>query len=277
MRTKSLYWSAGMHMTFFVLATVSFPWLRRDFIIPQPIAVELVEISKVTQTNKPAPQPVPEEKKDEKPPEDKPPPAPQNTADEAVTPVKKDQPDDKPEEKKKEVEDENALKKINQKDEKKKKPEPPKKEKPRDFSSVLKNLALEDKKPLPPVPQPDLKLDEKTGASDGQNVPLGEKLTMSEEDALRVQLQKCWNVPFGAKDAENLVVDIFMVINQDRTLQDARVVDMARYNSDTFFRAAADSALRAVRNPLCSPFEVPPDKYETWKTVTVTFDPKNMF
>ena len=36
-------------------------------------------------------------------------------------------------------------------------------------------------------------------------------------------------------------------------------------------------AMRAVRNPLCSPFELPPDKYEVWKTVTVTFDPSQMF
>jgi hypothetical protein len=100
---------------------------------------------------------------------------------------------------------------------------------------------------------------------------------MQETDALRRQLEGCWNVPIGARDADTMTVDIYMVVNQDRTLQSARIVDSSRYDSDTFFRAMADSALRAVYNPNCSPFELPPDKYETWKTITVTFDPSQMF
>ena len=102
-------------------------------------------------------------------------------------------------------------------------------------------------------------------------------MTMSEEDALRTQLENCWNVPFGAKGAENMSVEIFMVINRDRTLREARIVNMSRCRTDNFFRAAAESALRAVNSPLCSPFAVPPDKYDVWKTVTVTFNPKDMF
>ncbi len=276
MRTRSLSISTGLHIAVFIIASISFPWLRRDFDIPKPISVEFADISQITQTTKVAPQPVPkDEKKEEKPPEDRPPPAAHNNSNEAVTPVKKDiKPDDKQDLKKdEEVLDKNALpEKKKKKDDKKK---VVKEEKPKDFSSVLKNLALDEKKPPVKTDQPNVSKDQT--APDGQDAPLGEKMTMSEEDALRYQLQKCWNVPFGAKDAENLVIDIFMVINQDRTLKEARVVDTGRYNSDSFFRAAADSALRAVRNPLCSPFELPPDKYDTWKTVTVTFNPRDMF
>jgi outer membrane biosynthesis protein TonB len=276
MQKKSVYISAALHVAIFIAATVSLPWLRKDFVIPQPISVELVDVSAITQTNKVAPKP--DIKKEDKPPElPKPPPAAKNTSNDAVTPVKEDKKDDKKELKKDEqLVDKNAIldKKKDKKDDKKKKVTDATPQ--RDFSSVLKNL--EDQKDTPQDnKKPDLKLDEKQASTEGQNAPLGANLTMSEEDALRHQLEKCWNVPFGAKDAENMIVELIMTINPDRTIQSARVADTSRYNSDSFFRAAADSAMRAVRSPLCSPFELPPDKYDTWKTTTVTFNPSEMF
>ena len=56
----------------------------------------------------------------------------------------------------------------------------------------------------------------------------------------------------------------------------APIVDTARAASDSFFRAAAESALRAVKNPNCSPLKVPLDKYDEWKTMTLTFNPKDL-
>lgn len=278
MRRSSIIFSAAFHLAVFICAITGLPFLtKRELVIPPPIVVEFVEISKVTQTNKVAPQPVPAPEKEEPKPEE-PPPPPKNTTSEAAVPVpEKPKPEEQKEPPKKEIKPE-TVDKDAPPDKKKppKKVEQAKKEPQKDFSSVLKNLA-DPKEKTAAKDTPDLKLNEKTTPTAGQNAPLGEKMTMSEEDALRAQLEKCWNVPFGAKDAENLAVDIFMVINQDRTLREARIVDTARYNSDTFFRAAADSALRAVRSPLCSPFDVPPDKYDTWNTVTVTFNPKDMF
>jgi len=46
--------------------------------------------------------------------------------------------------------------------------------------------------------------------------------------------------------------------------------------SDPAFRAAAMAATRALRNPQCSPLELPPDKYQEWQTMTIHFDPKEM-
>jgi hypothetical protein len=281
MNKKSIWISVGFHVGIILIATVSLPWIKRDFEIPPPISIELAEIAPITQTDKIAPKPAPkkEEPKEEPP---KPPPAATNTASEAAKPVPKPpEPEPKKEEppKKDEVLVDEAAppeKKKTKQEEKKKEVTKPKPEPKKDFSSVLKNLQVNDEKEAPKQELPDLKLDE-TAASDGAKAPLGAKMTMSEEDALRRQLEACWNVPIGAKDAQDLRVEVFMVINQDRTLREARVVDQSRYNSDSFYRAAADSALRAVRNPACSPFQLPPDKYDVWKTVTVTFDPSQMF
>ncbi len=278
MRTSALTMSTGFHVAVIAAAMISLPWLKKDFDIPPPIIIEFVDVGPITQTTKQAPVSTPKPPKEEPKKEEPPPPAPKNTAQDATPPApKKNTPEPKKEEPKKETRpkvDPNALPD-------KKKP-PKKEEKPdkaaepdRDFSSVLKNLADPKKTPAPPAQQPDMGLESKP--VEGHNAPLGQKMTMREEDALRRQLERCWNVPYGAKDADNTSVEIFMVINPDRTLRDARVVDSGRYNRDTFFRAMADSALRAVRNPLCSPFELPADKYDVWKTTTVNFNPSQMF
>lgn len=281
MRVSSLGISAGFHVAVVIVTMISLPWLKKDLEIPAPVMVEFVEIGKVTETTHvaaPTPKPEKEEPKKEEPP----PPAPKNAAKEPTPPApKKPEPAPKKEEPKKETKPEvDPIAKPDKKKPTPKKEEPKKETKPKeqqDFNSLLKNLA--DSKPAPSQPvneQPDMGLNEAAPVQ-GAQAPLGTKMTMSEQDALRAQLERCWNFPMGAKDAEDLNVEIFMVINPDRTLRDARIVDMARYNRDTFFRAAADSAMRAVRSPLCSPFMVPPDKYDVWKNTTVNFNPRDMF
>jgi outer membrane biosynthesis protein TonB len=280
MRLSSLTISTGFHAAVILAAMVGLPWVKKDLVIPAPLMVEFVEIGKVTETTKVAP-PAPKPDKQEEKKEEPPPPAPKNTAKEATPPApKKPEPAPKKEEPKKDSKPEvDPIAKPDKKpppkkDEKKETAKP--KEPERDFNSLLKNLADPKRTPPSAADQPDMGLKTATPV-EGAQAPLGQKMTMREEDALRSQLERCWNVPFGAKDAQDLNVEIFMVINPDRTLRDARVVDMARYNRDTFFRAAADSALRAVRNPLCSPFALPADKYDVWKTTTVNFNPREMF
>lgn len=101
-------------------------------------------------------------------------------------------------------------------------------------------------------------------------------LSRSEFDALRRQLSSCWNFPAGAKDSGSLVVEIKVTVNRDRTVREARIVDVARMRRDPYFRSAAESALRAVQNPRCSPLRLPPDKYRVWRSMTLEFDPREM-
>ena len=100
---------------------------------------------------------------------------------------------------------------------------------------------------------------------------------MSERDSVKRQIEPCWNVPAGARDAENLVVDIRLQLNSDGTVITAELVDSARAARDPFFRAASESALRAVLNPRCSPLRLPPKKYEEWKNMVLSFNPRDMF
>lgn len=276
MRTSALSISAGLHVVFLILMWTGIPFLvAREFVIPPPIVVEFAEVAPVTETNKVAPtpqkpdekvEPLPEESK----PDNKPKPAPKSDAAKPSPPQKSDKADKKADFGK--VLDKTLSDKadpMKEKADKKKKAE----EASADFSSILKNLV--DVKETPDG-KGDMKLDEVAKQS-GMQAPLGQKLTISEEDALRQQLERCWNVPIGARDVENMVVEVHLAVNPDMTVRDARIVDLGRYNSDSFFRAAADSAIRAVRNPLCSPLALPPDKYEQWQSIVVSFNPKEMF
>jgi hypothetical protein len=38
----------------------------------------------------------------------------------------------------------------------------------------------------------------------------------------------------------------------------------------------AESALRAVLNRHCQPFKLPRDKFDSWKTMKLVFNPKEM-
>jgi len=147
---------------------------------------------------------------------------------------------------------------------------------PAQFDSLLKNLTqtqtaeAEDTPPARPQPV--------AGAapSSQPNAPLGSQLTASEADLIVQQIERCWNVPAGARDAKDLDIEIKAVVNQDGTVRQATIVDTGRYASDPFFRAAADSAKRAVLNPQCSPLRVPPDKYEAWHNLDLFFNPKDL-
>ncbi len=132
----------------------------------------------------------------------------------------------------------------------------------KDLASVLRNL------------NPDSP-DEET-AQETVRTPIAERMTISENEALRRQISQCWNLLAGARYAEDLVVDVRLAVNPDRTVKQARVVDQLRYTSDPVFRAAADTALRVFGNPDCNPLDLPPNKYEQWKSIKIRFDPREM-
>ena len=247
------------HGVIILLMVVGLPHINtRDFIEPQPIVVELAELADIAQTDKPKPKPVKAEPEEVAPPpkqEDLPEPV-KESKPEPVKEIEKPKPEPveeepKPEPKKEEPKPE--PKPEPKKEEAKPEPmkeEPKKEEDTSDFDSILKNLA--EVKESSDIEVEDTNEDaQQTSASDA---PLGDKVTMTELDLLRQQLSRCWNLPAGAQDAQDLRIEVRIQVNPDRTVRGTEIVDQGRYARDGFFRAAADSARRAVVNPNCSPF-----------------------
>lgn len=276
-----LTFSVIFHAVIIMLSLVGLPFIVRDYpLIDNSVAVEIVEIDKIAQTDR---APNKAEQKDDKPkhqPRDVPPelkkPLPPSVT--APTP-EKPVPPEKPT-----VTDELAPPEKAKPPEKKEeaKPAPPKPkarptlpkteekvEEQQDFNALLKNLMKEE-------PKSDAENTEGTGSQPAPQATLGDRVTMTELDALRMQLSQCWKLQAGMRYAETMIVEIKLTINPDRTVREAHIVDQIRYSQDSFFRAAADSAYRAVFSPECTPLMLPPEKYNQWNSMIFRFNPADM-
>ncbi len=288
---KPLTASILIHVAIVIIAIVGLPHFQSEEQIIEAVPIDLVaDIGELTSTNKPPVKAPPKEepKKEEPPPKAKEPPKPPPTPEKKAEPPPQEELKEPPKKEEKTVEDLVDELAPPKKDEKKK-PEPKKeeskpkpkdeskekaKEQKEDFDSLLKNLTPEESQQEATVGDEELM----TSAESSPDISrVSDILSISEMDALRQQLAGCWNIMAGAMNAEDLKVEIRVEVNPDRTVKSAQVVDQRRYNSDTFFRAMAESALRAVQNPRCSPLRLPEDKYSTWRTMTIVFDPKDMF
>ncbi len=306
--------SVLFHATVATVAYVGIPYLKPEpAIIETPIYVDVVNITEVS--NPPPPEPVtkPEPEKAEEPPPPpeppkveapSPPPEPEPVVEAPPEPEPEPEPAPKeevaalPPEPEPELVPEPEPKiepvaepKVEPKPEPKPKlsgVRPPRKPKPPDtFASVLKTL--EDlkkkapaKKPPPEAPKEQKPSFEKSIADALRSRPTkrhnrAQPLSMSEIDAVRHQIQRCWNVPAGAKDAENMVIEVAVIMNRDGTVREARVVDANRMRGDAFFRTAAEAARRAVLNPKCNKLKLPAEKFDQWQQMTLNFNPKEMF
>ena len=93
-------------------------------------------------------------------------------------------------------------------------------------------------------------------------------------DALRGQVQRCWNIPAGAADAGDLRVSVKFRLDRSGALEGSPEI-IGGGGSAGVERAAAEAARRAVSR--CAPYNLPAEKYEAWADVIVNFDPSEMF
>ena len=85
-------------------------------------------------------------------------------------------------------------------------------------------------------------------------------------------VSNCWQPPLGAAGNDTLIVDIFVSVNRDGEVLKADIEDKLRFNLDSYFKASAIAAQRAIVD--CSPLPIPPQKYDQLKEFTFEFNPK---
>ena len=278
----SLVFSFGFHIAVFVFAIYGFPSTSKSIFVDHHVID--VEIIAVTETQDPEtiPKQAPPREKVKAPPPPKSPEPPKQVASLPPEPAPPAPPEPAP------------------KPKAKKQPKPPPKRvaprpKPRpkpDFASMMLKTVQKLKETPPAKPEnPKEKkksFDEKMAAlmkrqsrsqlERAQRTSLGENLSISEIDAIRRQIERCWLVPaaIGAKNVEKMAVQIRMKLNPDGTLRESRIVDRFRMETNPSYKAVAESALRAVRNPRCNKFKLPLQKYDVWKDVVLRFNPSEM-
>jgi hypothetical protein len=302
-RERGVLLSAVMHLVFLLSILVGIP----DMLAPPPpepttITVDILPISELTNikpmdSRKPEPTTEPEEKKapptkseEQAPPPPKaaePPPAEEEKIEPAPDPLleqKKLEELRKLEEEKKAKAEKEKKEKEKKEKEKAEKEKKEKEKKDKEFAALIDTLAKEKKKQQDAdkkktdkdqSDQDDKK--DKASKNNSQKYDDSMPMSISEKDAIMSQFAKYWSMPAGAKNADNLIVTLNVELRQDGVVLKVELAksNEARYNSDSFFRAAADSAIRAVR--LASPIQnLPQEKYQTWRYMELSFDPRQM-
>ncbi len=98
---------------------------------------------------------------------------------------------------------------------------------------------------------------------------------ISVSDSIRSQIVNCWSVPYGALGIDNTIVNIGIELDDLGSVLSVEVIDLSRYKSDSFFRAVADSAVRAIYK--CSPLQgLPRHTHSLWGSIELSFDPREM-
>ena len=69
-----------------------------------------------------------------------------------------------------------------------------------------------------------------------------------------------------------MIVSIKIKLNEDGEVIFSKLLTNNK-SKNTFFRAASESAMRAINHPECKKLKVPKKKYETWKEIILDFDP----
>lgn len=247
---------------------------------------------------KPAPKPKPEPKaeppKPEPKPEPEPAPKPEPSPEPEPEPIPEPEPETKPEpspEPKPEVakvEDvpvpkprpKPRSKVANVKPEPKPKKEPEKKpEKKFDLSQIS---ALLDKKKREQTSRKADETDtkksqsaEKVTSSSSAGADASLPMSISERDAFRQQVERCWNPPTGSVNAEELIATVRISLNRDGTVKGQPEIVRSGAFRSRFEKIAAESAVRAVLQ--CQPYKLPAEKYERWRDTVLKFDPREMF
>ncbi len=265
--------SLALHGMILAIALMGLPsFLQREQVIDtSAMVVELVPVGERTNIKPPppteTPKPKPERPKPKlqpKPPKPKEPtlPKPEPVAQkELAPPPPKETPKPTPEP---------AEAKPEKPKETKPEPKPEPKQAQPSFDDILKDLADEAKDREP-------QLADRSAANTPSRSQYNPSmpLSVSQVDAIRRQIQRCWRIPAGVRDAHELVINLRLMLAQDGSVRRVEVMDRLRYGTDRTYRAAADSAVRAVK--MCSPLkELPANRYASWREMELTFNPRDV-
>lgn len=105
------------------------------------------------------------------------------------------------------------------------------------------------------------------------------ELSISGIDFVKSKIQESWKTIAGGKDDRNIEVIINVKLTKEGVIQSVEIEDMARYRSDRYFQALADSAERAIHiaQDVHNVFTVLStqngSRYNDWKTIRFTFTP----
>jgi hypothetical protein len=110
-----------------------------------------------------------------------------------------------------------------------------------------------------------------TGTGGQGTAASGPPLTGGERDAFRLAVQRCWVIDPGS-EASRVSVTLAFSLDPSGRISAGPTLLTNSGGSDSAVRTAFEAARRAVVRCGASGFQLPPEKYEQWKEVEMTFD-----
>lgn len=103
---------------------------------------------------------------------------------------------------------------------------------------------------------------------------MGAGVAAGDYEMISSQIYPYWVVPSGVRDAENIIIEIHIELGDNGEVipSSIKIMDKDRYSTDQIFRAAADSARRAILQ--ASPLSIPKEKLPLFKEFTLRFNLK---
>ncbi len=105
--------------------------------------------------------------------------------------------------------------------------------------------------------------------------PSGPPLTGGERDGFRLAVQECWVVDVGSQ-AANVTVTVGFSLDQSGKVTGDISLISAEGGEGPAVNTAFAAARRAILRCQKGGFPLPRDKYDHWRDVEMTFNPKNM-
>jgi len=110
----------------------------------------------------------------------------------------------------------------------------------------------------------------------GETAPKGPPLTQTEEDTLRVAVQKCWVVDIGSPAANVTVVLGMQMTPEGKVKPGSLRLVSSQGGADSAAKTAFQAARRAVLRCQKGGYNLPTEKYEHWREIEMTFNPEKM-
>jgi hypothetical protein len=109
-----------------------------------------------------------------------------------------------------------------------------------------------------------------------QGVGAGTAMTVDLITMLQSEINRCWTRPEYGPHPERLIVRYELFLNRDGSVAQAPRLtpdSAAAVAGDPYMRAAADAGRRAIYQ--CAPYRLPAEKYNLWRDIVFTFDPRS--
>ncbi len=143
--------------------------------------------------------------------------------------------------------------------------------------------------PAPAEPAPDVLADTSADIADAladvlaglaepaPAAPAGGSLSPSQADALRLAIQQCWNVGALSTDALMVTVTVGFTMTPSAMPEAGSIrVIAASGGTEAAVAQAFETARRAIIRCAGDGYGLPPEQFEAWRDIEITFNPEGM-